>query len=242
MRTHRHQIADRGSRGAAVLEEAWTELRKLVPGLPPVVITLMNSVNTSRLGYVHPHQWRTAAHTQRAPEVAISPKLFYRAKDALAVLLHEAGHALLLDAEHPLGCGDRYYHRKEFRNVVRQLGLTCEFRNNRYGWVETGWPKNVVPVRYKTVVNILNALPKGTSAATLTEPRKRPLPNTGHLRLVCACPKPRSIYVGKETMKTGGIVCRLCGREFQSGKDGVSRLVSDFSAQHTGRMSSAVIR
>ena len=201
MRPDRRQIADRGSRGAAVLEEAWTELRKLVPGLPPVVITLMNSVNTSRLGYVHPHQWRTAAHTKRAPEVAISPMLFHRAKDALAVLLHEAGHALLMDAEHPLGCGGRYYHRKEFRN-------------NRYGWVETGWPENVVPVRYKTVVNILSTLPIGTSAATLAEPRKRPLPNTGHLRLVCACPQPRSIYVGKKTMKTGGIFCRLCRREF----------------------------
>jgi hypothetical protein len=212
----RYRLRDRGSRSVALIEQAWVELKGIEPRLPHVVVTLVNSPRRGLLGYVHPQQWRYVPGKSHKAEVAISPGLLNSPASALAVLVHEAAHALFLDMEPFLGCGpDGYYHRKEFRDVARRLGLKCEFRNNRYGWCNTGWPRSSIPVIYETTLAILADLPTGTGNDLVREPKPKPLPRSGHVRLACRCGGKRSIYVVASVRRRGGIICRFCRCEFQ---------------------------
>ena len=216
MSATRYRVRDRGSRSVRILEHAWRELRRIIPGLPHVVITLMNSPLKMNLGYVHANQWRYIHGKSPKPELAISPQLFDSPQSVLGVLIHEAGHALLLETPSRGGTGsDHYYHLKEFRDVVRKLGLCCEFANARYGWTNTGWPKTGIPKQYAPILAILKRLPTGTGTYCIRTPPRRPLPDTGHVRLVCRCRSKRSIYVSKAVAKDGGIACRLCRAVFR---------------------------
>ena len=122
---------------------------------------------------------------------------------------------------HFAGCSvgkDQYYHRKEFRNTCRELGLECLFHNRRYGWCLTQWPVAGVPERYHAILHLLTALPWGTQAPQL--PRQRlqgaKTPPAGLTKLLCQCAKPRAIYASKTVQSAGGIECLFCRREFRA--------------------------
>jgi hypothetical protein len=118
-------------------------------------------------GHFAPCAWRAGTDKQ-GHELAIAPHLFDTPKELLGTLLHEAAHGLLFEWGLNGGCGpDGYYHREEFRNVGRKLGLTCEFSNRRYGWNMTCWPNNTVPGRYRAIAALLRRdLPWGKRGRT----------------------------------------------------------------------------
>jgi hypothetical protein len=72
---------------------------------------------------------------------------------------------VLFEAGLNAGCGgDGYYHREEFQQACRKLGLECEFNNRRYGWSRTRWPDAGVPAKYDTVLKLLREdIPLGLS-------------------------------------------------------------------------------
>jgi hypothetical protein len=138
-------------------------IREIQPCLPPVVIVILPSgARERKKGHFSKCQWQTAEPND-AHEVAINPQLFGRAEDVLETLLHEAAHALLWEWGLNGGCGpDGYYHREEFRNVCRKLGLECVLSNRRYGWNVTRWPKQGVRAEYRSALRKLRgALPLG---------------------------------------------------------------------------------
>jgi hypothetical protein len=129
----RSAVDTRGSSAAKCLEKAWGIIRRVQPCLPQVVFVILASGSRSRKGRFTGCVWRTTT-IDSGHEIAISPALFNRSEDVLAILLHEAAHALLFEWGLNGGCGpDGYYHREEFRAVCKKLGLGCVFRNKRYG-------------------------------------------------------------------------------------------------------------
>jgi hypothetical protein len=116
------------------------------------------------MGHFCESVWRTRG-IESGHEVALNPKLFDSPEELLGTLLHEAAHALLFEWGMNGGCGpDGFYHREEFRNVSRKLGLECLFNNRRYGYNITRWPKVGVPRQYQRVLKLLRReLPWGLS-------------------------------------------------------------------------------
>jgi hypothetical protein len=130
-------------------------IRKIQPSLPEVVVVIMASGRRRKMGHFCGSVWRTRA-IESGHEVAVNPRLFDTPEELLGTLLHEAAHALLFEWGMNGGCGpDGFYHREEFRNVCRKLGLQCVFNNKRYGYNATRWPKGRVPAEYRRVLEIL---------------------------------------------------------------------------------------
>ncbi len=146
----------RGSSALICLESTWAMVRQLEPCLPSCTIVLFAEGHRKhRLGHFASCVWRTD-EAGGGHEVAINPLLFERPEELLGTLMHEAVHGLLFSWGLNGGCGpDGCYHREEFRNVSRKLGLSCEFSNRRYGWNITGWPTTGVPTRYHDILQLL---------------------------------------------------------------------------------------
>jgi hypothetical protein len=194
------------------LEAAWEMLRGTEKGIPPAVITLINAGLRRRLhGYFAASTWkgrRNAAH-----EISISPMLIDHRDDLIATMLHEAAHAVLFEAGGNGGMGSTgYYHTITFRDQCLSLGLACEFKDTRYGWTLTSWPGKKIPPRYQAVAAYLRTeLPAGIGAPKPSLRKGKPLPLTGHTKLVCGCEESeRSVYVKKSVLELGGIVCLFC--------------------------------
>ena len=143
---NKSRIRYRASQATQGLEQTWELLRTLIPKLPPAVVVVLNTSSRRRkLGDFTPSVWRYR-HEKNVHEIGISPDLFHTPEEVLCTLLHEAAHAVLFardrhSPQHIAGCGpDGYYHRKEFRDTCRDLGLECLFKNRRYGWCLTQWP------------------------------------------------------------------------------------------------------
>src|SRR5688572_26794436 len=93
------RIRMRGSVSTTTLEQAWTKLRRLIPGLPAAVILPIDARGRrQRLGQFAPETWR-ARGPRQAHEIAISPRLFGSPEDLLATMIHEAVHALLYEGD-----------------------------------------------------------------------------------------------------------------------------------------------
>lgn len=209
------QIHSRGSRAASAVENAWGALRTIIDGLPQAVIVVLDlRSRRTRFGHFAPSAWRHRKDSN-AHEVGISPALFDAPEELLITILHEAVHALLFEKLGHGGCGpDGFYHRTEFRDLARELGLACEFVNNRYGWTSTGWPDSGVPDRYAPVLEILKrGLPYGASTSGRhARVVRRELPKSGHVKLLCGC--GRAIYASRASVRKGAILCGCCSREF----------------------------
>jgi hypothetical protein len=215
------RVYKRGSLSAKTLERAWICLREIIPGLPPAVVLPMDADGRHhKCGHFAPSTWRVRG-PRHAHEVAISPLLFTSPNALLATMVHEAVHALLyatVNSDVHVGgvslC-DRYYHRREFRDACRRVGLDCRYLNGRYGWTLTDWPEGRVPEQYRHVVRILEKLPLGGGGGVVRGVDGRPTPISGQVRLRCGCDPVRTIHVGRRQVERGGIVCALCQSEFR---------------------------
>lgn len=221
-------INKRASIATTCLERGWAMLREIEPNLPAAVFIILSAKKRGRtLGHFSQSAWRNQ-HGLRTHEIAISSDLFCDPEDLLTVLLHEAAHAIL--RKEYGGCtpdrrGRLYYHRKEFSDTCFELGLDCEFRNNRYGWTITHWPRKTgVDSRYENIIRYLRKnLPLGTDKAKglrLMDIRGKKTPKAGLTKITCNCKNERSIYVNKTILKQGEIICNLCSLPFQLSGDG----------------------
>jgi hypothetical protein len=203
-------VVTRGSQASKAIENAWGALRLLYPQIPPAVVVVLSARERRRRGHFAHSAW--SAGPGGSHEVAISPALFKDPKAVLATMLHEAGHAILWRSEG--GVTGAYYHRHQFRDVCRDLGLACEFHNTRYGWTRTGWPKTGVPKKYDPIIRSLaGGLPEGAAGSLPGKVKPGRLPPKGLIRLRCKCRFPRTILVSKRSLP-GAIHCGTCGREF----------------------------
>jgi hypothetical protein len=225
-------VRKRGSLSARILERAWTRLREVMPGLPLAVMLPMDADGRLRkYGHFAPSTWRVRG-PQHAHEVALSPQLFKTPEALLATMVHEAVHALLyatvISPVHIGGVSvrDRYYHRREFRDACRHVGLECRYLNGRYGWTLTDWPEGRVPEQYRQVVTILQTLPLGSGGGVVRRVEGRPTPASGHVRLHCACEPCRTIHVARKQADRGGIVCVFCQTQFTAPALGVAMQVA----------------
>lgn len=219
-------IAGRAATAASVLEAAWWQLRTMHQGLPKAVVNVMTAGDRKRaFGHMAPSSWRYQKRT-RLHEIAISPALFNHPKEVLAVMLHEAAHALLV-ARRGNGGTNGYYHRREFRDAAVMLGLDCEFKNTRYGFSITRWPRNWersrgLASRNSEILRLLRErLPWGTTTQLTPGFSPKQIPQSGQVRLVCSC--KRSIYASKGEVKRGSIKCRICRRDFRKAKASAQR-------------------
>ena len=174
--------------------------------------------NGVTLGHFDPNSWK-APRPGQAHEIAINPRLFETPDELLGTLVHEAAHALLFAtagkrATHVAGCGpDGFYHRTEFRDACSELGLECRFRNRRYGWATTQWPRTGPPAKYDQILAMLRDMPLGTGTIARRRQIGKPLPKAGHIRLTCNC--DRAIYLTPRAFGEGPITCGNCGRPFR---------------------------
>lgn len=220
---NKSRIRDRASQATQGLEQTWELLRTLIPQLPPAVVVVLNTSSRRRqLGDFTPSVWRYR-HEQNVHEIGISPDLFHTPEEVLCTFLHEASHAVLFASDrhspqHIAGCSpDGYYHRKEFRDTCRELGLECLFKNRRYGWCLTQWPADGVPERYHDILHLLKGtLPWGTGKQKIQRLQGDKPPASGHTKLLCQCAQPRAIYVSMSVKTAGGIVCRFCNGIFRT--------------------------
>lgn len=214
------RVCKRGSLSSQILERAWLRLRRIIPGLPPAVMLPMDADGRRhKWGHFAASAWRVRG-PRHAHEVAISPALFGTPEALLATMVHEAVHALLYaTVESPDHVGgvsvrDPYYHRQEFRDACREVGLRCEYLHGRYGWTLTSWSETGVPERYRDTVKLLAKLPLGSGSARRRRVEGRPTPVSGHVRLRCACEPARTIHLVRSQAQRGGIVCTFCQSEF----------------------------
>ena len=205
---------DRGSTATKCLEEAWAQLRLLIPRLPNAVIVLIDAATRQhRRGHFAQSTWKSRGRSN-SHEIGISPVLFEHPAELLATMLHEAAHAL--NHENRIrDCSDRYYHRKEFRDTCLSLGLACWFTNTRYGFASTSWPETgAIPACYSSILDHLTmGMPRGAGLRQLAKARGKPLPKSGHVRLMCRC--RRVIYAGRTVADQGAISCSICRTDFR---------------------------
>lgn len=209
------KIDNRSSTAVRCLERAWKELRRVEPRVPRVVLSVLTSGEQDRrLGYFAPHRW--AASGGGTHDVAVHPGLFGNKTELLGTLVHEAAHALLADDRGGCSGAKSQYHRKQFRDVARELGLSCEFVDTRHGWASTGWPDDQVDDRYQSVLRVLDGLPAGTKRQPRSRaaPKATSTPKSGLQPMACACQPPRRIYAAKAIRTSGGVTCERCEQEF----------------------------
>jgi hypothetical protein len=193
-----------------VLEEAWSDLRDLIAGLPPAVLLVLSAREYRRRGHFAREAWRKRREEELLHEVAVHPGMFEAPDDLLITILHEAAHALLWESrkdgdQHCCGVSlSGYYHRREFRDAAVALGLKVHFLNRRYGFCVTTWPAAGVPDRYRAV---LAALARFAVVATQQLPRhaapagvKRQVP---WLLVRCACSPRRVLHCPPEEFQLG---------------------------------------
>lgn len=218
----RHEHRKRASVATTCLERAWTKLRQIDERFPPAVLVILSAGDRRwRLGHCVRSTWK---HPRAGSlhEIGISPELFSSAEEALAVLLHEGAHAILFEEDGDGGCTGAYYHRKEFRDTCRTLGLSCRFKNTRKGWTLTDWPETGAPGKYEEVLVALRQLPLGTGHRVPHDGQPtpgRPTPAWGLKKLVCRCETGRAIWACKSVANDGGILCAMCGQPFASGPE-----------------------
>jgi hypothetical protein len=209
------------SRFMAVLEAAWSELRRIDPDVPQVVLLALSAREYSCRGHFTMEAWRKRHEQSLLHEVAVHPGMFESPADLLITILHEAAHAVLWERrkdgdQHCCGVSlTGYYHRKEFRSAARRLGLQVHFRNRRYGFCVTTWPVGGVPEKYTTVLETLRRFTVVASRRlpphVAPPPAKKQVP---WLLVECACQPARTVRVPGGELQRGGIVCGVCGGRF----------------------------
>lgn len=207
-------VFDRSSDCNRVLEEVWQELMKILPDLPPAIIVMARMYKGRSIvrGYFGPLNWRFTK--ENGHEIGVSITELGNDKELLAVLLHEAAHAInYARGIKDIGGGkEGYYHLKQFRETALELGLGCEFRNTRYGWTNTFYIESLQD-RYSKILDILKQL-SVNGVNPYSPPRPKALPKSGQAVYICKCSPPRRISMTENTDSQGAVICWVCVEPF----------------------------
>jgi len=206
----------------AAIEQVWTEhLRPAWPELPGIVL-ILGPGDGLKWGHFSAARW-IRADGRELCEVLIALELTSEpAERCLAVLLHEAAHALA----HVRGISDTSrdgrYHNGEFKRLAEEVGLTVE-QDDTYGWTIDDLT-DATRRRFREAINALRrALGKvdatrrgmgrrGRRGAGADDEAAPATPKRAAVR--CRCQRPRSIQVARGVLGLGPILCGVCGMEF----------------------------
>jgi DnaJ domain len=211
------QLADPGpgSRAASllvqVLEDTWTAIRRHHPQIPAVVIILASGTESRqpRWGHFASGRWYVQ-HNERAEVMISGEALRLTPAEVLAVILHEAAHALA----HARGIKDTSrqgrYHNKEFKIHAGELGLTAE-RDRRNGWSAS----KITHHAEHAYASQLDALAEAMTLWRRSETTGPATRRSTNLIAAC-CPCGRSIRVAASTLAEAPITCQACHGDFQA--------------------------
>ena len=194
-----------------VLEEAWLAIRRRHPQIPAVVIILASGTETRQPRWGHFASARWYVDSSERAEVMISGEaLRLTPAEVLAVILHEAAHALA----HARGIKDTSrqgrYHNKQFKTCAEELGLTVE-HDQRNGWSASKITHHAEHAYETQLTALAEAMTLWRRSEATTGPGTRR--NTNLLAAVCPC--GRSIRVAASTLAEAPITCQACDGDFQ---------------------------
>jgi DnaJ domain len=211
------KIADPGrdvqaaSRLVHVLEDIWQAIRRHHSEIPPVVIILASGTETRQPRWGHFASGRWYVENDQRAEVMISGEaLRLTPPEVLAVILHEAAHALA----HGRGIKDTSrqgrYHTKQFKTHADELGITVE-HDQRNGWSAskiTSYAEHEYASQLSALADAMTLWRRGET----TRPAGRR--NTNLIAAACSC--GRSIRVAASTLAEAPITCQACDGDFHA--------------------------
>jgi hypothetical protein len=205
-----------GSRAASllvqVLEDTWLAIRRHHPEIPAVVIILASGTETRqpRWGHFASGRWYVQ-HNQRAEVMISGEALRLTPLEVLAVILHEAAHALA----HARGIQDTSrqgrYHNKQFKTCADELGLVVE-HDQRHGWSASKLTDHAEHA-YTTQID---ALAEAMTLWRRSEATNGPGTRRSTNLIAAACSCGRSIRVAASTLAEAPITCQACDGDFQA--------------------------
>jgi len=194
-----------------VLEDTWTAIRCRHPQIPAVVIILASGTESRqpRWGHFASGRWYVE-HDQRAEVMISGEALRLTPAEVLAVILHEAAHALACARGIKDTSRQGRYHNKHFKTHAEQLGLAVE-HDQRNGWSAS----KITDAAEHAYAAQLSAL---AEAMTLWRRDETTGPATRrNTNLIAAsCPCGRSIRVAASTLAEAPITCQACDGDFHA--------------------------
>jgi hypothetical protein len=194
-----------------VLEDTWLAIRRRHPEIPAVVIILASGTETRqpRWGHFASGRWQVRAD-QRAEVMISGEALRLTPAEVLAVILHEAAHALACTRGIKDTSRQGRYHNKQFKLHAEQLGLTAE-HDQRNGWSASKITHHAEQAYASQIDALAEAMTLWRRAET-TGPATRRNTNL----IAASCPCGRSIRVAASTLAEAPITCQACDGHFQA--------------------------
>jgi hypothetical protein len=194
-----------------VLEDTWLAVRRRHPEIPAVVIILASGTETRRPRWGHFASGRWQVRADERAEVMISGEaLRLTPAEVLAVILHEAAHALAWARGIKDTSRQGRYHNKQFKLHAGELGLTVE-HDQRNGWSASKITHDAEQAYASRIDSLAEAM-------TLWRRAETPGPATSRNTnlLAASCPCGRSIRVAASTLAEAPITCQACDGDFQA--------------------------
>jgi DnaJ-like protein len=194
-----------------LLEEIWLFIRCRHPEIPAVVIILASGTETRqpRWGHFASGRWYVE-HNERAEVMISGETLRLTPAEVLAVVLHEAAHALA----HARGIKDTSrqgrYHNKQFKTCAEELGLAVE-HDQRNGWSAS----KITDYAEHAYASQLGALAQAMTLWRRSETTGPATRRNTNLLAAC-CPCGRSIRVAASTLAEAPITCQACDGDFSA--------------------------
>ncbi|MFI1869680.1 hypothetical protein [Streptomyces jumonjinensis] len=233
-----------GTRLISALEKCWTEIQKHHPAVPPVVFITGTGVPRRQVekpatstdaparrhyvtrGHHWADRWVVADQEGRLAELFVAGETIRDGGEAiLQTELHEAAHALAhVRGIRDTSPGDPRWHRKEFAQLAREVGLEPPRRSSRpLGFSNCTLPEKTRK-KYASVIRRLDAaalpgLRGHDQDAAADDPANTPEPpprsnNGKRYKVSCECDPPRGFPVTLKVLDEGPILCGICETEF----------------------------
>jgi hypothetical protein len=194
-----------------VLEDTWLAIRCRHPEIPAVVIILASGTESRqpRWGHFASGRWYVE-HDERAEVMISGEALRMTPPEVLAVILHEAAHALACARGIKDTSRQGRYHNKHFKIHADELGITVD-HDDRNGWSAS----KITDYAEQAYADQLRALAEAMTLwrrAETTGPTARRNTNL----IAACCPCGRSIRVAASTLAEAPITCQACDGDFQA--------------------------
>jgi DnaJ domain len=195
-----------------VLEEVWQAIRARHGEIPAVVIILASGTETRqpRWGHFASGRWNVG-NDQRAEVMISGEALRLTPAEVLAVILHEAAHALACARGIKDTSRQGRYHNKHFKTCAGQLGLAVE-HDQRHGWSASKITGDTETAYARQLDTLTGAMTLWRRDETTTGPTIRR--NTNLIAAICPC--GRSIRAAASTLAEAPITCQACDGDFQA--------------------------
>ena len=176
-----------------------------------MVIILASGTETRQPRWGHFASGRWYVEADERAEVMISGEaLRLTPAEVLAVILHEAAHALAYARGIKDTSRQGRYHNKHFQTHADQLGLAVE-HDQRNGWSASKITPDAEHAYQTQLTALAEAMTLWRRSETTTGPGTRR--STNLIAAACSC--GRSIRVAASTLAEAPITCQACDGDFQ---------------------------